>query len=144
MSLMRRTPLKAKRDKPRRDEGRVPHQRIKGRATAETAEEARFGKFVKSLGCLICGRPAHRHHLMHAPGKTKRRDHTLVAPLCHEHHQGNEGVHGLGSEAAFRDRWGVDLVGWSMAAWSLRDALDDPFWLDSVTRCRKAAMERSI
>lgn len=142
--MLRRSPLKAKRDTPRRNEGRVTHGRIKPKATGKTTEEARFLELVAGLGCLICGKPASVHHIMHAPGKLKRRDHRFVAPLCLDHHQGDEGVHGLGSEAAFRDLWGVDLVGWAMAAWSYRTYPDAPFWTDSVTRCRGIAMQRIL
>lgn len=140
--MLRRSALKPKRDTPRRNEGRVTHKRIKPKATGKTAEEARFIELVAGLGCLICGKPASVHHIMHAPGKHCRRDHRFIAPLCRDHHQGNHGVHGLGSEAAFRDLWGIDLVGWAMAAWSYRAHPDAAFWTDSVTRCRGIAMRR--
>lgn len=142
--MLRRAPLKAKRDKPRRNEGRVQHKRIKPKATGKTAEEARFIELVAGLGCLICGKPASVHHIMHAPGKAKRRDHRFIAPLCRDHHQGDEGVHGLGSEAAFRALWGVDIVGWAMAAWSYRAYPDAAFWMDSVTRLRGIAAKRLL
>ena len=140
--MLRRSPLKAKRDAPRRNEGRVKHGRMKPKATGKTAEEARFIELVAGLGCLICGKPASIHHIMHAPGKHCRRDHRFIAPLCYDHHQGDEGVHGLGSEGAFRDLWGVDIVGWAMAAWSYRDHPDAAFWQDSVTRWRGIAAKR--
>jgi len=136
---MRRTPLNRKRETPRRNEGRVSHERLKPKATGKTSEERRFHGLLASLGCLVCGRAAEVHHVMHAAGKFKRRDHRFCVPLCPDHHRGPQGVHGLGSEGAFRDLWGVDLVGWCMAAWSLRDVPDAPFWQDSVTRCRETA-----
>jgi hypothetical protein len=139
--MLRRSPLKAKRDTPRRNEGRVQHGRVKGRATDKTAEEARYLGLVASLGCLICGGPANVHHLMHCPDKVKRRDHRRVAPLCRDHHQGDYGVHGkhCGSERAFLGVWGVDLVRWATAAWEWRNEPDAAFWRDSVTRCRAIA-----
>lgn len=139
--MLRRTPLKAKRETPRRNEGRVAHQRLKPRAAGKTAEEARHLEKVASLGCLICAGPANIHHVMHAPGKEKRRDHRFVAPLCREHHQGDHGVHGkyCGSEKAFEALWGVDLVRWCIHAWLLRDTPDALFWTDGVTRCREIA-----
>jgi hypothetical protein len=140
--MLRRAPLKAKRDKPRRNEGRVQHKRMKPKATGKTAEEARFLDLVASLGCLICGSPASVHHIMHCAGKLKRRDHRFVVPLCQRHHQGMGGVHDLGGEAQFRDHWGVDLVGWAMEAWSYREHPQAAFWHDSVTRCRGIAMKR--
>ncbi len=71
---------------------------------------------------------------MKAPGKVRRRDHRFIAPLCGDHHQGDDGVHGLGSEAAFLARHGVDLVAWCVMAWELRDAADAAFWRDGVTQ----------
>lgn len=142
--MLRRSPLKAKRDAPRRNEGRVKHGRIKPKATGQSAEEARFIELVAGLGCLICGKLANVHHIMHAPGKLKRRDHRFIAPLCRDHHQGDDGVHGLGSEGAFRDLWGVDIVGWAMAAWHYRDAPDAPFWTDSILRLQGIARARLL
>lgn len=143
--MLRRSPLKAKRATPRRNEGRVTHVRVKPRATGTTAEEALHLKTVRGLGCLICGAPANAHHVMHAPGKEKRRDHRFVVPLCPVHHQGDRkdgSVHGLGSEEAFKAHWGVDLVQWSIAAWFYRELPQHPFWRDSVTRCRGIAFAK--
>lgn len=137
--MLRRAPLRAKRLTPRRNEGRVQHKRIKRPRVSKTAEEARHLKTVAGLGCLICGAPANVHHLMAAPGKRCRKDHRLVVPLCQRHHQGDHGVHGLGSEAAFLALWGVDLIEWGVRAWSLRDAPGDLFWTVGVTRCRAIA-----
>jgi Recombination enhancement, RecA-dependent nuclease len=142
---VKRTPLNPKRTTPRRNEGRVAHKRMKPKAkVVPTTEQGRFFDLLKSLGCLICGGPANVHHLMHAPGKERRRDHRFVVPLCQCHHQGNNSVHDLGSEDAFRAFWGVDLIGWGIAAWSNRNAPDAPFWRDSVTRCRAIARRRLL
>ena len=113
----------------------MQHTRIKPKAkAAPDAEERRHIERVAALGCLVCRRPAAIHHVMKAPGKVRRRDHRFVVPLCGEHHQGNEGVHGLGSEALFFERWRVDLVAWCIRAWGLRDAPEDAFWGQGVTR----------
>lgn len=141
--MLRRTPLKRKRTTPRRKHERVGHKRLKRAATSKTAEEAAFMEHVRGLGCLISGKPAVIHHIMHAPGKERRRDHRFIVPLAPEfHNMGDLSVHGLGSEKAFREVWGVDLVGWALAAWSNRNNLDAPFWTDSVTRCRRVAQSR--
>lgn len=117
-AVMRRSPLRQRRDKPRRNEGRVAHVRIKPKAkSAPDASEREHLSHVASLGCLVCRRPAAVHHVMRAPGKVRRRDHRFVAPLCGEHHQGDQGVHGLGSEAAFLRVYGIDLAAWAVAAW---------------------------
>ena len=61
---------------------------------------------VRSLGCLVCSEvfgledlpPAAAHHLF----DPKDRDDYLTAPLCHEHHQGQTGFHGLGGAGPFQ------------------------------------------
>jgi hypothetical protein len=115
---------------------------MKPKATGKTSEERSYHGWLASLGCIACGRPAEVHHVMHAPCKQKRRDHRFAVPLCAAHHRGKTGVHGLGSEAAFLALWGIDLVGWCIEAWGQRNALDGPFWQDSVTQCRNAAQSR--
>lgn len=56
---------------------------------------------VASLGCVVCRRilsngyvPAMPHHI----GAPDERSDWLTIPLCHNHHQGSQGVHvsGLG------------------------------------------------
>ena len=78
---------------------------------------------VAALGCCVCRRAAELHHVMTAPGKIRRRDHRFVVPLCADHHRGAQGVHGLGSELAFCERYGVDLVAvchteWETSKWA--------------------------
>lgn len=65
---------------------------------------------VAALGCSHCRGGANLHHVMHMDGKECRRDDRFVVPLCRLHHQGRFGVHGLGSERAFKERYGIDLV----------------------------------
>ena len=136
--MLRRSPLKAKRTTPRRNEGRVQQQRIKPKATGKTEEQRRYHDWIASLGCLACGRPAEVHHVLDAcPGKSTRRDHWYVAPLCGDiHHRGPQGVHGLGREKQFLAFHGVDLVAWATEARERWGQPEHPFWQDSVTRCR--------
>lgn len=117
--MLRRTPLKRKRDKPRRNEGRVTHGRIKEKRTKRTAREAEHHAQVARVGCLVCRAPAEIHHVMDTGlGKERRRDHRYVVPLCPEHHRGPRGVHGLGRERQFKDEYdGLDLLKWSIEAW---------------------------
>jgi hypothetical protein len=61
---------------------------------------------------------------MHAKGKIRRRDHRYTAPLCQEHHQGKMGVHGLGSEAKFKEVYGVDLAEWAEREWEISQSSD--------------------
>jgi len=60
---------------------------------------------VADLGCLICGDEAMIHHALTGAGG--RRNHDLILPLCHRHHQGNEGIHTLGRKAWER-RFGTE------------------------------------
>jgi hypothetical protein len=41
--------------------------------------------------------PAQLHHLREGQGMSQRAADTLVIPLCPEHHQGKNGLHGLGT-----------------------------------------------
>ena len=100
----------------------MSHERMKPKAKAiASGEEGRHVQRIAGIPCLICQRPANVHHGMHASGKVRRRDHRFIVPLCRDHHQGDEGVHGLGSESKFRERWGVDLVAWAIHAWESRE-----------------------
>lgn len=112
---MKRSPLRAKRPTPRRNEGRIVHARLKPKASAEpTAEQARYHAHLRATAlCEGCGgRGHHIHHLLaSAPGKTGRRDHWFVVLLCAGCHNGrSDSVHLLGSEARFLEVHGVDLV----------------------------------
>jgi len=116
--MLRRSPLKAKRDKPRRNEGRVVQERMKRKATSKTAQEAAHIQRVASLGCVVTGAPAVLHHIMSAPNKRCRRDHRWIVPLSPElHNMGNQSVHMLGSEEAFKRAHGVDLVQIALQLW---------------------------
>jgi hypothetical protein len=120
--MIRRSPIKAKREGPRRNEGRIQHKRIKRKAVSKTTEEAKHIAAVAEVGCLVCGAAAQVHHIMHCARKERRRDHRFVAPLCAEHHTGFKGVHGLGGEEAFAALYRIDLVGWAVRAWDARGA----------------------
>jgi len=65
--------------------------------TAPTkAQRARWDR-IASLGCIICASPACIHHAM--TGMGGRKNHDLVIPLCHNHHQGSQGIHFMGRKA---------------------------------------------
>lgn len=113
---MKRTPLRRKRETPRRKAPeRVVSARLKPKAGQEPSDEQRrFHAHLRGLPCQCgCGRPSECfHHLMApAPGKVGRRDHWFGVGLTHEcHNLGTKSVHLLGSEAAFQREHGVDLV----------------------------------
>lgn len=58
---------------------------------------------VARLGCILCRQlgygetPAALHHPRFSEGIGQRASNFLVIPLCHEHHQGASGLHGLGT-----------------------------------------------
>lgn len=114
---MRRSPLRAKRDRPRRNEGRVQHGRMKRPANDEAnAEERAYHDWLREkVGqCEACGKRIglHVHHLLsNLPPKRTRRDHWYVVLICGGCHNGDtNSVHLLGSEVLFEDETGVDLV----------------------------------
>lgn len=49
-------------------------------------------EMVASYPCLVCGSPANVHHLA-GIGNGKKASDLLTMPLCHFHHQGEEGIH---------------------------------------------------
>ena len=67
-----------------------------------TAAQKHMGR-VADLGCLICERlgaghtPVCVHHIRDGQGTGQRASDFLTIPLCHEHHQGASGIHGLGT-----------------------------------------------
>lgn len=70
-----------------------------------TAAEKRHMSAVASLGCIVCRRlgysdtPACVHHIRTGVGMGKRASNLDTLPLCHHHHQGAEGIHGMGRKA---------------------------------------------
>ena len=100
------------------------HNRIKPKAVAKPTRLQKYHMDrVASLGCIMTGQPANLHHVMGNHGnvgkyrKLRRRDHRFVCPLSREYHQGDKGVHGLGSEDKFRLVHDVDLIEWAVKEW---------------------------
>ena len=67
-----------------------------------TAQERRHMGRVAALCCVLCrvlriadDSPAVVHHLRTGTGKG-RASHYDTMPLCPRHHDGNEGLHGMG------------------------------------------------
>lgn len=117
---MRRSPLKAKRETPRRNAGRVTHERMKRKPRDEpNREERQYHAWLRAKGaCEACGRRTGLviHHVLSSiPPKAVKRDHWFVVLICSGCHNGDtNSVHLLGSEALFEDETGVDLVAISM------------------------------
>ena len=71
-----------------------------------TKDEKKYLAKVADLGCIICyrqdnaGTPAEIHHVRGIGlGMGVRSGHYDAIPLCHEHHRGNTGYHGMGRKA---------------------------------------------
>lgn len=52
---------------------------------------------MREIGCILCGASPHIHHI--ETGMGRRKNHDRCIPLCHNHHQGKEGIHTLGRKA---------------------------------------------
>ena len=67
--------------------------------------KAHWRNLLASLMCVVgkrhggCAGRTELHHI--AEGSGLRHDYGLV-PLCHEHHQGKAGLHGMGSKNFIR------------------------------------------
>ena len=108
--MKRRTPLKAKRDRPRRDEGRVKHGRSKPRRGAgATKEQNDYHRALRRdiTRCEACMGPRDlvlHHILAEFPEKSGRRDEWYVIILCAGcHNIRTDSVHLLGSEVRFHE-----------------------------------------
>ena len=137
---MKRTPLRPKREKPRRNEGRVKHNRIKPKASAPPTEEERAHMArVAELPCLVCGkRPVQLHHVSAGPyGGRIARSHQRITPLCERHHQvqfgPTESVEALGHRG-FALTYGIDLLAEADKLWaaSIRRTMDGEVLCPSV------------
>jgi hypothetical protein len=74
------------------------YQKATRSSRTPTKAEQEHMDAVRALGCIICYGPASIHHC--DTGQGGRKDHMKALPLCHWHHQGEEGIHTLG-----RKRW---------------------------------------
>lgn len=116
---MIRKPIKAKRDTPRRNEGRITHERMKPRSSAQskTADERRHMDRIAKMPCLVCGAAAQVHHVVSDGYKRITKSHKRVTPLCSNHHStGPAAVHRIG-HARFTEIFGIDLLATADQLW---------------------------
>ena len=73
--------------------------------TAPTKAQRERWSRIAELGCIICASPACIHHAHTGAGG--RKNHDIVLPLCHFHHQGAQGIHTLGRKA-FARKFGTE------------------------------------
>lgn len=68
-----------------------------------TAASRRHMGKVAEIGCVLCDHlgmgvtPAQVHHVREGQGMSQRASDYLTVALCPEHHQGETGLHGLGT-----------------------------------------------
>lgn len=93
---------------------KAPKHNRKPKKNKMTAAFERYHQWTREKGCIICQRYAAPHHQPYGRGA---KDHKLVVPLCWDHHQGDKGVHGLGSAEAFYKMYGVDLAQMAIFNW---------------------------
>lgn len=79
-----------------------------------TKAEQTHKRRVAELGCMACRKlwaiftpEVQLHHQRGGMGGWGKGDYRTLIPLCHAHHLGNEGVHGLGTKG-FAKHYGFD------------------------------------
>lgn len=76
--------------------------------------------YVRTKGCLVCGKPAIAHHIQHGEPsamQAKSGDKWAV-PLCFEHHNGSKySVHDFGNERLWWSLAGIDPIQWCEKSW---------------------------
>lgn len=76
-----------------------------------TAEQQRYHDKIRSLGCIICKRPAALHHIRDGLGMGQTVNHDRVLPLCYDNHQSQEAgsisIHGTPKE--FEEMYGTEI-----------------------------------
>lgn len=74
-----------------------------------TKDERQHKDRLAAMGCMVCRRlfgitdsPVTLHHQRGGRVGWGKGDYRTLIPLCWEHHQGDSGVHGLGTKAFAR------------------------------------------
>lgn len=86
---------------------------------------AHWRNLLASLRCVVgsrhggCEGATELHHV--AEGSGVRHDYALV-PLCHMHHVGKSGLHGMGSKSFLRLYRPPGESEWGLLAWACEDA----------------------
>lgn len=103
------TPEEQRRRAERKEAEKREKERLKAALGKENAtpskkvvrhvDEAHLA-FIRTLPCLICGRPSEAHHLLRTPerGIGRKSDDRHTVPLCDPHH---DGLHADGNETRY-------------------------------------------
>ena len=65
----------------------------------------RYHARLRLIGCVVCialGEPPRQCAELHHAGDVTERSDWAVIPLCHEHHQGPTGIHGMRRRGFFK------------------------------------------
>jgi hypothetical protein len=68
---------------------------------SKTKDEKNWLNRISNFGCVVCRKhyeiddapPANCHHIRQGMGAGQKNSHYMVLPLCHHHHQGQDGFH---------------------------------------------------
>jgi len=100
-----------------------PYGRIKAKYDPKpNAAEKRHEQRLMRMPCFGCGRfgVSCHHTMLKFPAKRWRRDHRFQYPLCHDCHQGDNGIHGIGNERKWLASVGkteAEAIAYLIAAW---------------------------
>lgn len=69
-----------------------------------TNELKEYWTFLRDIGCMVCRGPTNIHHCVGGSisdagigrAMSRKNNDWLVIPLCHNHHQGSQGLHTIG------------------------------------------------
>lgn len=113
------------------------HNRIKqkGKHAPNPKEQFHMDR-VSKIPCVHTGewvtelhhiKQLDRHVLAKEFGFTRKggRDHRFVVPLRLLSHKVPDGVHGVGLETGFLDKYGIDLVEWAINEWLISERMWD-------------------
>jgi hypothetical protein len=87
---------------------------------SKTKDEKNWLNRISNFGCVICKKhyeindppPANCHHIRQGMGTGQKNSHYMVLPLCHHHHQGQDGFHH--APKTWQDKYGTEaeLLEW--------------------------------
>ena len=86
-----------------------------GKNKNKTKEEKLWLNRISNFGCVVCKKfygvqdplPANCHHIRDGMGMGQKNSHSMVLPLCWEHHQGQDGFHS--GPKTWRGKYGTEL-----------------------------------
>ena len=95
--------------------------------TKNKAEKSWLSK-IAYFGCVVCQKhydvpdapPCNVHHIRQGMGAGQKNSHYMVLPLCHHHHQGEDGFHKY--PKTWQEKYGTEK---ELLEWVLERIEDD-------------------